>query len=276
MSVICLNCDGWGCAQCKNERAAAAGGEQGPTSLELDLQLARAELAEARTRYEVSERDRNALAAEVAETTRIKDAYGRALGRVEDALGIEHSLDLREPERTVLALKAERDNLRNQVAEAQRERDEARCEASDAKWQRDDMKAERDAARAGLAPEPRGALSLREMQERLPWTIPYSPAFVASPEPHRNLAHDVMHVMKSLGRIAALAEDFDHGRPPRMTREQLAKELADLPICALHIAKTNPLGPIDLHEAVVTHSELRNAAPGALSVEAVWPEVKHG
>ncbi len=113
--------------------------------------------------------------------------------------------------------------------------------------------------------EPSAALSLRQMQARLPWTIPYSPAFVASPEPHRNLAHDVMHVMKSLGRIATLAEDFDHGRPPRMTVDQLAKELADLPICAMHMAKTNPLGAIDLHDAVVKNSEMRNEAPGALS-----------
>jgi chromosome segregation ATPase len=37
MAVICLNCEGWGCAQCKLERQAAAGGEQGPTAEDLDL-----------------------------------------------------------------------------------------------------------------------------------------------------------------------------------------------------------------------------------------------
>lgn len=128
-----------------------------------------------------------------------------------------------------------------------------------------------DTAPDAPQPEHTAPLSLRDMQARLPWTIPYSQAFTTSSEPHRNLTHDVLHVMKSLGRIAAMAEDFDHGRPPRMTVEQLAKEVADLPICALHIAKTNPLGVFDLHDAVVRHSEMRNETPGALStpVEAI-------
>ena len=37
MAVICLNCEGWDCAQCKLEREAAAGGEQGPTAEDLEL-----------------------------------------------------------------------------------------------------------------------------------------------------------------------------------------------------------------------------------------------
>lgn len=35
--TVCLNCEGWGCAQCQNEREEARGGEQGPTALELEL-----------------------------------------------------------------------------------------------------------------------------------------------------------------------------------------------------------------------------------------------
>ena len=44
MSVICLNCDGWGCSQCKNEREAAKGGEQGPYALVVELAGLRAEI----------------------------------------------------------------------------------------------------------------------------------------------------------------------------------------------------------------------------------------
>lgn len=51
--VICLNCEGWGCAQCKSEREAAKGGEQGLSPLEVELAAARAELVNVR-----AERDR--------------------------------------------------------------------------------------------------------------------------------------------------------------------------------------------------------------------------
>lgn len=45
MSVICLNCEGWGCAQCKSERQAAQGGEQGLSPLEVELAELRPEAA---------------------------------------------------------------------------------------------------------------------------------------------------------------------------------------------------------------------------------------
>lgn len=59
MAVICLNCDGWGCAQCKNEREAAQGGEQGPNALEVELAGLRVQLAEVTA-------DRDRLVAEIA------------------------------------------------------------------------------------------------------------------------------------------------------------------------------------------------------------------
>lgn len=52
MSVICLQCDGWGCTRCVLERAEAAGGEQGPTAEELELQQLRAELTALKARHE--------------------------------------------------------------------------------------------------------------------------------------------------------------------------------------------------------------------------------
>jgi len=64
-----------------------------------------------------------------------------------------------------------------------------------------------------------------------------------------------MHVMKSLGRIAAECEGHDHGRDRKLYGEAFAKEVADLVICALHIAK---LEGFDLQDAVIDNSSLRN------------------
>lgn len=101
--------------------------------------------------------------------------------------------------------------------------------------------------------------SLRHLQQHLPWTIPYSEEFQASADKNaqRRIGHDVLHVMKSLGRIAADVEAADHERPRKLIGDSFAKEVADLVICALHIAR---LEGFDLHDAVVTNSEARNAA----------------
>lgn len=112
-------------------------------------------------------------------------------------------------------------------------------------------------------------ISLRELQERLPWAIPYSQQFRDSQdaEGHRHLTHDLLHVYKSLGRIAAMAEKIDHGKEPGMTVDQLAQETADLVICALHIANTNPLGGFSLQGAVLTSLDRRNGS--SLSEESL-------
>lgn len=101
--------------------------------------------------------------------------------------------------------------------------------------------------------------SLRHLQKHLPWTIPYSNEFErsASVNPKRRISHDVLHVMKSLGRVAAECESADHARPGKLNTEALSKEVADLVICALHIAR---LEGFDLHDAVISNSEARNAA----------------
>jgi len=103
------------------------------------------------------------------------------------------------------------------------------------------------------------SFSLRHLQEHLPWTIPYSQEFRTSAEINRlrRIGHDVLHVMKSLGRVAAEVERADHARPLLLDKDALAKEVADWVICALHVAK---LSGFDLEEAVVKNSEARNAA----------------
>lgn len=97
--------------------------------------------------------------------------------------------------------------------------------------------------------------TLRWLQENLPWTLPYSEHFEATAYPLDRVKHDVLHVMKSLGRVAAECENHDHGRDRKLYGPALAKEVADFVICALHIAK---LEGFDLEDAVIDNSSLRN------------------
>jgi hypothetical protein len=59
LSVICLNCEGWGCTQCRDERDASKGGEQGLSPLEIENDRLRAQLEEA-------QRERDEALAELA------------------------------------------------------------------------------------------------------------------------------------------------------------------------------------------------------------------
>lgn len=114
--------------------------------------------------------------------------------------------------------------------------------------------------------------TLKQLQELLPWTGTYSPEFEASKasgETHRNTTHDVLHVMKGLGRIAAICERMDHdpravrpGQDPTIAaqRELLANEVVDLIICGLHMAKTNPFGEFDLEAHVLKTLDRRNGS----------------
>lgn len=99
--------------------------------------------------------------------------------------------------------------------------------------------------------------TLRQLQELQPWTVPYSEDFERSrrENPRRQVTHDVLHVMKSLGRIAADCEASDHGKPGKLRIDSLSREVADLVICALHIATTEGF---DLHDAVVNCMQVKN------------------
>ena len=103
-------------------------------------------------------------------------------------------------------------------------------------------------------------MHLSHLQTHLPWSIAYSEGFLDSQykEDHRFLIHDVQYVMKGLGRIAGVCEKIDHGKPPGMTVEELADNITDLVICALHMASNNPLGQFDLERAVIDKIETRN------------------
>lgn len=100
-------------------------------------------------------------------------------------------------------------------------------------------------------------VSLRHLQANLPWSKKYTTEFIASAteNPFRIHTHDVLHVMKSLGQVAAECERVDHGEEPKLNREQFADRLADLVICALHMANTTST---DLTDAVVQKIQERN------------------
>jgi hypothetical protein len=53
--VTCHHCEGWGCTHCELARRSAAGGEQGLTELELELQRAHLERDAWRVRAERAE-----------------------------------------------------------------------------------------------------------------------------------------------------------------------------------------------------------------------------
>ena len=112
--------------------------------------------------------------------------------------------------------------------------------------------------------------TLAWMQRTQPWTAPYSRAFVASKngqgrvdaEPHRSLMHDLMHVTKAVGILASIAEWADHGsvRTGRVDQAEYEGRIADLVMCALHMANNPPEGyeTFDLQRAVIERVERVN------------------
>lgn len=107
-------------------------------------------------------------------------------------------------------------------------------------------------------PEPKTDLTIREFQTKLPWTIKYSEDFRANPQSHKDFAHAVTHVVKAVGHLATVVDDFDHRRAS-MDDRHVASWLADLVICALRAANTHPGGVIDLQTAVLERIEKKNS-----------------
>lgn len=87
MSVICPNCEGWGCASCKSEREAAKGGEQGLSPLEVEVEGLRAELTAAREARDVL----RALLPRLVAAAR--DGYGHAKVQRGDCASCDAILD---------------------------------------------------------------------------------------------------------------------------------------------------------------------------------------
>lgn len=104
-------------------------------------------------------------------------------------------------------------------------------------------------------------LTIRELQTQLPWTIHYSQDFRAAPLAHKDFAHTMHHVSKAAGKLHGLADDMDHDRTKADTaglRDEYAKYIADLVVCAMRLANVFPGGVVDLQRAVEDRIENKN------------------
>lgn len=82
-------------------------------------------------------------------------------------------------------------------------------------------------------------MNLSHIQKHLPWTVPYSQEFNNSKlhNRFRQTTHDMLHIMKSAGRIATICESSDHADAGPI--HTLPKELASIVMSAMYIASTH-------------------------------------
>lgn len=101
-------------------------------------------------------------------------------------------------------------------------------------------------------------LTIRELQEQLPWGDGYSKAFKANLVLQRDFAHALLHIHKSAGKLAAEVEEADHNAEALFDSDVVGKMLADLVICTMRMANTSPTGAVDLQRAVEDRLESKN------------------
>lgn len=82
----------------------------------------------------------------------------------------------------------------------------------------------------------------------------YGPAYLARQDPQRDAHHALLHITKASGKLAGALDDMDHASDVEtrgvVLRNDAAKYLADLVICAARIAETWPGARIDIAAAV--------------------------
>ena len=98
-------------------------------------------------------------------------------------------------------------------------------------------------------------LTLRELQQSLPWTIRYAKSFRESAVQHKDFQHALIHVMKAMGKVAGMVNDAEHGGTDW---DGVERYVADLVVCALRMANTLPDNTIDLQGAVINRIETKN------------------
>jgi hypothetical protein len=104
---------------------------------------------------------------------------------------------------------------------------------------------------------------IRFLQEELPklWTDEfYSKQFRESPSEYKDFEHAILHVTKTLGKLACMVEEADHQGAPNhacmyFPKPLVEKYLADLVIVAIRMAIKNPTGAIDLERAIFARIE---------------------
>lgn len=117
--------------------------------------------------------------------------------------------------------------------------------------------------------DPPAPITLRALQEQLPWLSKYSADFEADPRPHKHFSHALHHVTKAAGHLTELEDALDHGaRFARLdvdgrgtetaASRDFGKFVADLVILAVRLAKEFPGGEIDLERAVADRIAEKN------------------
>lgn len=139
-----------------------------------------------------------------------------------------------------------------------------------------------------------GRLTIKQAQEKQPWTVPYSEGVQAAADgvgehrieaggydpglplvPHILGTHCVLHAAKSLGKIAAVYEARDHRdaldeSQGAVERSEIRRMAADLLTAALRFAN---LEGFDLAEALVERVKEKNGAGfGPIIVNGVQVE----
>ena len=100
-------------------------------------------------------------------------------------------------------------------------------------------------------------ITLKQLQDLLPWTIRYDSDFRASPVKHKDFQHAAIHVMKALGKISAAINDAEHAGFD-WGASDIPQYVADLVICALRMANTMPELQFDLEQEVIKRLEGKN------------------
>ena len=100
-------------------------------------------------------------------------------------------------------------------------------------------------------------LTIAELQELLPWTIHYHRDFRDSKLKHKDFQHALIHVMKATGKLAAIINQAEH-QGNDFKPNDVNKYVADLVICALRMANTNPGGRMNLQLEVQHRIEDKN------------------
>ena len=104
-------------------------------------------------------------------------------------------------------------------------------------------------------------MNILEIQSKLPWGREYSASFQANPCVYKDFQHALTHISKASGKLWTIVEEADHiGDTPAFCfkKEDIEKFLADLVICAMRMANTNPSGLINLQKAVINRLEMKN------------------
>jgi hypothetical protein len=101
-------------------------------------------------------------------------------------------------------------------------------------------------------------VTLRWLQQNLPWQGSYTEAFESGPK-HNHFVHNVLHLAKAVGKLAAAVEPLDHHHSEAVRHVSTA--LADVVICAIRLANVYPEHPVDLETEVIKRLREKNELP---------------